>query len=71
MSAYSASIAGATSPAGGVGDHRRGLFEHEQLRVGDLAGERFGVADGKERVAATVHHQWRTSSMRWIVMSAS
>ena len=44
---------------GRIGDRRRGLFEHEQPRSGDLARERFAVADREERVAATVHDKRR------------
>src|SRR6476620_3007086 len=36
---------------------RGSAVEYEQPRPGDLARERFAVADRKERVAATVHHQ--------------
>src|SRR5918994_660507 len=36
-----------------------GELTHEQPRTGDLARERFPVADREERIAATVHHQRR------------
>ncbi len=41
------------------GDRGRGLLEHEQPRIGDLARERLAVADGEERVPVTVHHEHR------------
>src|SRR4051812_9328078 len=37
---------------GRIGDRGRGLFEHEQSGTGDLARDRFAVADREERVAA-------------------
>ena len=44
---------------GGIGDRRRGPFEHDKPRTGNLARERFAVADREERIAATVQHQGR------------
>ena len=38
-------------------EHRR--RDVTRGRVGDLARERFAVADGEERVAAAVHHERR------------
>jgi hypothetical protein len=55
---------------GRIGDRRRGPFEYEQSCTGDLARERFAVADREERVPSAVHHERRDRELGQALASA-